>query len=751
MLARSLWLAFVLAALGLWASLLPQVTFTSASSGEPAGDVLIAWPGWGVQQDLGPVSGTLGRFRIWVSSETERDDVTVWASLVDASTREVLRQTYIDARAGYIPVPRTLIFTSYVVPKGQRLLLQLQVHPSERSHVIYRLAGPQPGISNLMLNGVPDSGSGPLAFAHLETGSGLRAAVAGAPSERLRLGLAVAFSVLAILAHPRATAALQRAGASGRRVARWPATWGQRRVESGAAADAHASPTMIGRALAIPWYPWPVVAIPILHFLTSNSLHFAPIEAVVPLGIALVAVTGSVVSLRVGLKDWHRPAAATAAVTVVFFAYGHIERVLNGHLDERALIAGVMVLGAAAAVMAIRAGASTARATQFLNLTAAVLLAFPVASLVGGMAASFARPPTDQTAAVDDVVDRLLPAGLPTVVGDQPDIYYIILDSYSRHDALGDYDNTSFLRELERRGFYVASEAFSNYDSSLKSISSSLNMSYLDGLGQRTSVTRDVLVNISQYHAVGAILKRLGYKYVHLDSGFIATDQSPLADTLISFTPAGTIASKVTEEGTGPYTAMHDMIFMGSFVRELIQTTVLKPIAGHYLLFDINTPYGFHYPQRTLKMFEFLTSAVEEDQAKFVFAHINKPHLPAAFDQHGNYITPDQPKLAFNDRHDPSVPNAFIGQLIYINSLVLSMVDGILNSYNNDPVIVIAADHGHIVKGVARHRIVAAFHLPDGASDGLYASISSVNHFRYILDYYFDLNLGLLEDRMVED
>ena len=78
------------------------------------------------------MSGTLGRFRIWVSSETERDDVTVWASLVDASTREVLRQTFIEATAGYIPVPRTLIFTSYVVPEGQRLLLQLQVRLSER-------------------------------------------------------------------------------------------------------------------------------------------------------------------------------------------------------------------------------------------------------------------------------------------------------------------------------------------------------------------------------------------------------------------------------------------------------------------------------------------------------------------------------------------------------------------------------------------------------------------------------------------
>ena len=52
---RPLWLALV--ALGLWASLIPQVTYPSASSGELSNDALIAWPGWGVQQDLGALGG----------------------------------------------------------------------------------------------------------------------------------------------------------------------------------------------------------------------------------------------------------------------------------------------------------------------------------------------------------------------------------------------------------------------------------------------------------------------------------------------------------------------------------------------------------------------------------------------------------------------------------------------------------------------------------------------------------------------
>ena len=340
MLARSLWLAFALAALGLWASLLPQVTFTSASSGDPEGDVLVAWPGWGVQQDLGHLNGTVGRFQIWLSSAPAGNDVTVWASLVDASTREVLRQTFIEATPGYIPVPRTLTFPSYVVPERQRLLLQLQVQLPERYTVIYRLAAPEPGFAKVMLNGVPDSGAGPLAFAHLETGSGLRAAWLGDPSGRLRFVLAVMVSVLTVLAHPRVMPGLRRMGTAGRapRSAASDVEAASRRPH--AETEVGESPTLFGRVLASPWYPWPAAAIPILHFLTSNPLHFAPIEAVVPLGIALVVVTASVVSLRFGLKDWHRPAAATTAVTaVVFFAYGHVERALDGRVDERVLVA----------------------------------------------------------------------------------------------------------------------------------------------------------------------------------------------------------------------------------------------------------------------------------------------------------------------------------------------------------------------------------------------------------------------------
>ena len=377
------WTALLLVALGLGASLVPQITYPSASSGELSKGVLIALvrrPGWGIQQDLGSLGGTVGSFQFWASAEADGPEVGVHASLVDATTLEVLRQKSVIITPAYIPVVRTLTFPGYVVPQGQRLLLQLQVADFEDHYVaIYQLAvAPtskwQSELASLKVNGVPDAAKGPLAFVHTETGTGLRAAIQGEESGRVRIALAIVFSGLSVVAHPWSVARLRRAGISARRLV------GGRRARK---ADTSGT---FGRILATPWYPWPAVAVPILHFVTNNDIHFSFSEAVVPVTVALVAVSGSVIGLRLVFKDWQRPAAVTTVVTVVFFAYGHVERALSGRADERLFFAAAVVLGAAAVAEAVRAGGYLARGTKFFNVVAAVLLVLQAANVAGGAA-----------------------------------------------------------------------------------------------------------------------------------------------------------------------------------------------------------------------------------------------------------------------------------------------------------------------------------------------------------------------------
>ena len=129
-----------------------------------------------------------------------------------------------------------------------------------------------------------------------------------------------------------------------------------------------------------------------------------------------------------------------------------------------------------------------------------------------------------------------------------------------------------------------------------------------------------------------------------------------------------------------------------------------------------------------------------------MFAHLMRPHDPYSVDKSGN-ITFDQ--IGWRDDHDPTVSSAFYGQVIWLNGQLLEVMDAILDDYDEPPIIVIAGDHGHERRNpTIANDILAAFLLPDGGESAVYPSITSVNHFRAILDYYFELDLGLLEDKV---
>ncbi len=63
------------------------------------------------------------------------------------------------------------------------------------------------------------------------------------------------------------------------------------------------------------------------------------------------------------------------------------------------------------------------------------------------------------------------------------DVYYIILDSYSRQDALLKYhhlNTSSFVSDLEEMGFVFPACTQSNYSITALSLASYLNMNYVD-------------------------------------------------------------------------------------------------------------------------------------------------------------------------------------------------------------------------------------------------------------------------------
>ena len=304
------------------------------------------------------------------------------------------------------------------------------------------------------------------------------------------------------------------------------------------------------------------------------------------------------------------------------------------------------------------------------------------------------------------------------------------------------------MQELENRGFYVASQARSNYLWTHYTIPASLNVHYVDdeyfNPGNDQSQR---LVEKADNHLLGRILKTIGYRYIHVSSGIKWTNTSHNADLIVDFTPSGTLLSG--DKTKDPFMFERTTRLSGRFTKPFLRTTAARLFLSSEFDFDPDDPYayGWGHPFRALAWLDFMKNVASMEGPKFVFAHLLKPHSPHSFDRFGAVT------MGFggwSDEHDPTVPGAFYGQVIWLNGRMLEVIDSILDDYEEPPIIVIAGDHALVRNEEYGHDILAAFLLPDDGESAIYPSITSVNHFRAILDYYFGLNLGLLEDRVYD-
>lgn len=309
------------------------------------------------------------------------------------------------------------------------------------------------------------------------------------------------------------------------------------------------------------------------------------------------------------------------------------------------------------------------------------------------------------------------------------DIYYIILDEYTSSANLKrffNFDNKDFIQSLEKSGFYIAGKSHSNYSVTYLSLASSLNMEYVNYLGEKagkSSTDWEIPYNMVKNNNVTSFLKSNGYQFLHFSSRYDATDYNKNAAINYSHT------------------------FLDNFSIRLAQTTLIRAffnISEHDLRENI------------LYTFSELNNIYKLKGKKFVFAHIVCPHVPFLFDKNGKPADK-------NFRNDWKQKEKYIDQLQFINKKVDTLINNILSKSENPPLIIIQGDHGtatgfenftlHGTKPPSglmikeRMGILNAYYLPGFNEAMLYDSITPVNTFRLIFNTYFHTSLTLLKDR----
>ena len=323
-----------------------------------------------------------------------------------------------------------------------------------------------------------------------------------------------------------------------------------------------------------------------------------------------------------------------------------------------------------------------------------------------------------------------------------PDIYYIILDAYARVDILEEfygYDNSEFIENLENLGFFVSDEARSNYSQTFFSLSSSLNMKYInylaDELGEdsiNTNLTHEMIGN----NTVAHFLKERGYGIINFSSGWGPTDRLTVADV--------NYMNEVTFKFLGRNLNLNEFYIV------FLQTTILSPF--------IKDPMADQARSNILYAFDKLTEIPYQRGKKMVIAHFNSPHPPYLFDENGEEIPEAVLELAgesFSDREN------YLKQLKFVNKRVTDTLKKIIERSEEKPVIILQSDHGpasilghpfewtrpHSEEGVKeRMSILYAYYGPEG-KDLFGEKVTPVNAFRMIFDEYFETEYGVLENK----
>lgn len=490
----------------------------------------------------------------------------------------------------------------------------------------------------------------------------------------------------------------------------------------------------------IPIYPFLFGLVSLLTLLAHNMQEVYLTAVIKPFLCTLGGLMALLALMRLVFRDWSRAALGTTFIAVIFFSYGHVYELLQSipniglqvgrHRYLLVVMAGLLVAGLWWIWKKFR---SSKEITLLLNLTGLVLLVFPLYQI----SSFYIQQGSEKNAseALSQTPSRLsVEAGKPA-----PDVYYIILDSYTRSDALlGDfgYDNAPFENELEELGFYIARCSQSNYSYTSLSLVSSLNMDYLGGIQEELKaqgVSPNAWLGMLKKSAVRGQLEGIGYKTIAFQTGFPWTELTD-ADIFLDMS-----ADIMDLKQLSPF----DVMYIKS--TGLLAITDRQKQVTRSKISDVNYPFSSFIAQQRF-ILDQLPKIASMPEKKFVFAHILIPHVPYIFAADGS-INLDP---GFYDGDDTAPRNeeyrtrGYTGEIQFINREILQVVRQILADSKTPPVIIIQADHG--LRDQNRTMIFNAYYLPGEGKNELYTTITPVNTFRLVFDEYFGANYPLLAD-----
>lgn len=499
-------------------------------------------------------------------------------------------------------------------------------------------------------------------------------------------------------------------------------------------------------------HPFLLALFPVISLWAANVEYVPPNMVVRSLVSAMVLAALLLFFVHLATCEWLKAGVITSLILLVVLTYGHFYIVLRDVqtltpiIRHRYLLPTIGSLLGFMIILVLKNGKIVPSVSLFLTIMGLVLVGLSLTKLflyqINANNSKYKAPQMS--------VETSLRAQT-----NMPDIYYIILDAYGRQDVLRElylHDNSEFIRALEYRGFYVADRSNSNYMNTMLSLSSSLNMDYLDGFISQNNgrLSAPYLTELISDSRLRRILGEYGYEMVAFDTAY---EDLSGADVFLKPPEQKDLSAR-------------SILSINEFEGMLIDTTIGKAWLDTFYnehKSSANSMLMLPYLQHRNRVIFTLTdlgNVAKMPGKKFVFAHVVSPHPPFIFNRNGDFISPKRSySLSDGDYFKGGTEEYVDGyseQIKYINKLALMAVDEIVMNSSEPPIIIIQGDHGpgsQFVNGSdvnsnikERMGILNAYYFSDRDYTTLYPSISPVNSFRVILNKYFGTKMDLLPD-----
>ena len=211
-------------------------------------------------------------------------------------------------------------------------------------------------------------------------------------------------------------------------------------------------------------HPWLFALYPVLFLYTHNMGEVVFLDIVPSLGIVFFIATLLWGAGRIVFRDSGKSAIAVSVIMILFFSYHYIYTMLH-NIGLRGYSIGQWKIGVHTYLLLLcfiifvivfwRIKRTRQTLSQLSNIFNVIAFTLMIIVAVQFFRCSNSFTLTVQPPALQG--DMVLAWTPPSDLDPLPDIYFIILDGYSRHDVLKsefDYDNSSFLDYLQRIGFY---------------------------------------------------------------------------------------------------------------------------------------------------------------------------------------------------------------------------------------------------------------------------------------------------------